>query len=114
MSTPVISPLFLVLNPSGVETPGISWVSCTKLRPFSGSSRTCSPVTSVATSPPTVSTVTESAETVTWSSTAPTSSWTSKLRVSATLTWSSSSTTALKPSFSTTICQLPGGTSPKT
>src|SRR5215472_10918261 len=44
-STPASRPLLLALKLSAAETPGCSCVSCTKLRPFSGSSRTCSPVT---------------------------------------------------------------------
>ena len=65
MSEPVRSPLFLVLKLSRVATPGMSWVSCRKLRPLSGSSRTCSPVIRPATSPPIVSTMIEEEVTVT-------------------------------------------------
>ena len=53
-SEPPARPLSLVFRPSGALTPGMSRVSCMKLRPFSGSSRACSPVTRPETSPPTV------------------------------------------------------------
>src|SRR5207249_3772024 len=44
-SMPDMSPRSFVLNVSPWLTPGISVPSCRKLRPLSGSSRTCSPVT---------------------------------------------------------------------
>jgi len=51
---PDIRPRSLVLKSLPALTPGISVVNWRKFRPLSGSSRTCSPVTSPATSPPTV------------------------------------------------------------
>ncbi len=85
MSEPVRRPLFLVLKLSSVATPGMSWVSWRKLRPFRGSSRTCSPVIRPATSPPIVSTTIEEEVTVTWSVNSPSSIWMFCCRMSATL-----------------------------
>ena len=81
---PDIRPRSFVLKSLPALTPGISVVSCRKLRPFSGSSRTCSPVTSPDTSPPTVCTASGAASTVTVSDIAPVSSVTSTVRTSAT------------------------------
>src|SRR5919197_5286769 len=53
-SDPPSRPLSFTLSRSGALTPGISVASWRKLRPFSGSSRTISPVTTPDTSPPIV------------------------------------------------------------
>ena len=45
MSDPPSRPLSFTFRKSGAETPGIRSASCRKLRPFNGSSRTCSPLT---------------------------------------------------------------------
>ncbi len=95
MSEPVSRPLFLVLKLSSVVTPGMSWVSCRKLRPLSGSSRTCSPVIRPATSPLVVSTTIGEEVTVSWSVTWPSSSATLISRTSATFSTMFWTTTAL-------------------
>ena len=74
MSDPLSRPLSLTLSASGALTPGISVASCRKLRPLSGSSRTCSPVTTPDTSPPSTLTGVDDASTVTVSVMAPVSS----------------------------------------
>ncbi len=79
-----IRPRSLVLKLSPWLTPGIRVPSCKKLRPFSGSSRTCSPVTRPATSPPIVFTATAGTSTVTFSVRLPVSRRTSTARTSAT------------------------------
>ncbi len=100
MSEPASRPLFLVSKLSSVTTPGMSWVSCRKLRPLSGSSRTCSPVIRPATSPPMVSTTTAEDVTVTASVTAPTSSCASTSMADRTCRITFWVTKLLKPSFS--------------
>ena len=94
---PDIRPRSFVLKSSPALTPGISVVNCRKFRPFSGSSRTCSPVTSPATSPPTVWTAMAGDVTVTVSETAPVSRVTLTVRWSATLRAMPVCTEDLKP-----------------
>jgi len=91
----------LVLKPSPWLTPGMSVPSCRKLRPFSGSSRTCSPVTRPATSPPMVFTATAGTSTVMLSDMAPVSSFTSTPRTSATFRATPLTTDVLKPLIAT-------------
>ena len=85
MPTPPRSPLFTVLRPSEAVTPGWSSVSCRKLRPLSGSSRTWSPLVRPATSAPTDFTERAAASTLTSSASSPVESRTSTSRTSATL-----------------------------
>ena len=100
-SEPPSSPLSLTLRKSGALTPGISVASCRKLRPLSGSSRTCWPVITPDTSPPTVFTGVDSALTLTVSDNAPADSSKSILRSSATLRTMSVRVAVLNPCSST-------------
>jgi hypothetical protein len=81
------------------------------LRPFSGSSRTCSPLITPETSPPTVLTGVDSAFTSTLSDKAPAASSKSILRSSATLRVMSVRFAVLKPWSSTVIEYRPTGNS---
>ena len=92
-----MSPRSFVLKSSAWLTPGMRVVSCRKLRPLSGSSRTCSPVTRPATSPPTVWTATAGTSTVMFSETAPVSSLTFTARSSATFRATPLMTDVLNP-----------------
>src|SRR5260370_36645151 len=71
ISTLENKPLFLLSKPPPTAAPGTSGVNCTKLRPFIGSSRTCSPSIMFATSPVDVLTAMGAASTVTVSVAAP-------------------------------------------
>ncbi len=72
-----------------------------KLRPFSGSSRTCSPLIRPEISAPTVFTPAELASTLTVSESSPVESWMSTARTSATLMPIFVRTAVLKPVNST-------------
>ena len=84
-SDPPSSPLSLTFRKSGALTPGINVASWRKLRPLSGSSRTCSPVITPETSPPSTLTGVEDASTLTVSLTPPAASSKSIAKSSATL-----------------------------
>jgi len=73
-SDPPSRPLSFTLRKSGALTPGMSVASCRKLRPLSGSSRTCWPVTTPETSPPSNFTGVDEAATVITSLMSPVSS----------------------------------------
>ena len=103
MSEPPASPLLTMFMPSWAVTPGWSRVSCMKLRPFSGSSRTCSPLTTPAISAPTVLTARALASTLTVSATSPVESCMSTARTSATLTTTPLLTDDLNPENVTSI-----------
>ena len=102
-------PRSFVLNVSPWLTPGISVPSCRKLRPFSGSSRTISPVTTPETSPPMVFTGREEASTVMTSLSCPVPSSKSIPRSSAALSTTPVRDPPLKPCNSAVTLYSPTG-----
>ena len=100
-SEPPSSPLSFTFRKSGALTPGINVASWRKLRPLSGSSRTCCPVIVLETSPPTVLTGVASACTLTVSLRSPGTSSKSTARSSATLSVMSVRVAILNPCSST-------------
>src|SRR6185369_6011135 len=110
-STPAIRPLFLLSKAAWGDTPGINWVSCTKLRPFRGSSRTSLPSTTLPTEPEDVSTWTELASTVTCSLTLPTCNTASATAVLETCNSTPLLTTSLKLAFFTATVYTPANNS---
>ncbi|PYX93162.1 MAG: hypothetical protein DMG67_04955, partial [Acidobacteria bacterium] len=89
---------FVLIVETGIDRrPGSSVVNCTKLRPFSGNSRTCWPSTVLATAPVWVSTSTGEASTSTFSVLTPICNCTLSAVVSATCSARSRSVTCLKP-----------------
>ena len=100
-SEPPSRPLSFTLRTSGALTPGMRVASWRKLRPFRGSSRTCSPVMRPATSPPVVDTDTAGVSTFTVSVTLPVVSWTSNDLLSATFKTILLRDSPLKPGYST-------------
>src|SRR5229473_8483672 len=113
ISTPDRSPLFLGSKPSATAAPGIMVVKATKLRPFKGSSRTCSPFTTAPTVPVWVSTWTAVASTSTISPTAPTDSLIGTLEMSLTCNAIFFSSTFLNPGCVTVTLYTPGFSSGK-
>src|SRR5216684_454126 len=113
ISTPARSPLFLGSKFSATATPGIIVVNCTKLRPFKGNSRTCSPVTRLPTTPVCVSTCTAEACTSTVSTMPPTGILIVTLVRSATCASTPLCSTFLKPCFVTVMLYAPGESSGK-
>src|SRR5713226_2820610 len=113
ISTDDRSPLFLGSKPSETAAPGIRVVNCTKLRPFKGSSRTCSPFTMLPTVPVWVSTWTAVASTTTVSATAPKGSLIGTLVMSLTCNSTFLTVTFLNPGLVTLMLYTPGFSSGK-
>src|SRR6266851_4674126 len=113
ISTPDRSPLFLGSKPSATAAPGIMVVKATKLRPFKGNSRTCSPLTTLPTVPVWVSTWTAVASTSTVSTTAPMGSLIGTLLISLTCNSIFLASTFLNPCLVTVMLYTPGFSSGK-
>src|SRR6266446_1216543 len=111
ISTAPNNPLLLLSKPSPTDAPGTSVVNCTKLRPFMGSSRTCSPSMTFPTSPVDVLTAMGVASTITVSVAAPMSIFMLRAVTSATCSSTLLSVSFLKPVLITVTVYVPGSSS---